>query len=119
MRLTTILLVATAVLPLPGLASEKPPAPESGHRQGLTLYVSKLGDNSDGRSWRTGFRTIQAALNAVPDDLGGHRVVIRPDTYAEANLDSKHKGAVGAYNTIFEPKLAGYKSRIPKPTATR
>ncbi len=62
--------------------------------------MSKLGDNSDGRSWRTAFRTIQAALDAIPDDLGGHRVIIRPDTYAEANLDSKHKGAVGAYNTI-------------------
>jgi hypothetical protein len=58
-----------------------------------TLYVSKLGNNSDGRSWRTAFRTIQAALDAIPDDLGGHRVIIRPDTYAEANLDSKH-GAV-------------------------
>jgi hypothetical protein len=36
----------------------------------------------------------------VPDNAGGHRIVIRPDTYAEANLDSKHKGAAGAYNVI-------------------
>ena len=36
----------------------------------------------------------------MPDDAGGHRVIIRPDTYAEANLDSKHKGAPGAYNVI-------------------
>jgi len=100
MRFNTILVLMTMVLPLLAAASEKASAPEFSHRQGLTLYVSKLGDNSDGRSWRTAFRTIQAALSAVPEDLGGHRVVIRPDTYAEANLDSKHKGAAGAYNTI-------------------
>ena len=29
-----------------------------------TLYVSKLGDNTDGRTWRTAFPTIQAALDA-------------------------------------------------------
>ena len=67
---------------------------------GLTIYVSRLGNNSDGRTWRTAFQTIQAALDAIPDDRGGHRVIIRPDTYAEANLDSKHKGVAGAYNTI-------------------
>ena len=81
-------------------AAQNSDAPPSQAHQGLTLYVSKLGDNSDGRSWRAAFQTIQAALDAVPDDLGGHRVVIRPDTYAEANLDSKHKGAAGAYNVI-------------------
>lgn len=25
----------------------------------MNLYVSKLGDNSDGRSWQKGFHTIQ------------------------------------------------------------
>ncbi|MBN2508501.1 MAG: hypothetical protein JXQ71_17620 [Verrucomicrobia bacterium] len=75
-----------------------PPAPAG--RQGATLHVSKRGDNTDGRSWRTAFHRIQAALDAVPDDRGGHRILIRPDTYAEANLDSKHKGAPGAYNVI-------------------
>lgn len=67
---------------------------------GVTLYVSKLGDNSNGSSWAHGFHTIQAALDAIPDDRGGHRIVVRPDTYAEANLDSKHKGAPGAYNVL-------------------
>jgi len=67
---------------------------------GLTFYVSKLGNNSDGRTWRTAFQTIQAALDGIPDDRGGHHVIIRPDTYAEANLDSKHAGAPGAYNSI-------------------
>ncbi|HUT45457.1 MAG TPA: hypothetical protein VMX36_04195 [Sedimentisphaerales bacterium] len=69
-------------------------------RKGVTLYVSRLGDNSDGSSWEKAFHTIQAALLAVPDDKGGHRVVIRPDTYAEANLYPAHKGAVGAYNLL-------------------
>ena len=71
----------------------------SGH-SGVTLYVSKLGDNSDGRSWKTAYNSIQAALLAVPDDQGGHHVVIRPDTYAEANLYPKFKGAEGSYNLL-------------------
>jgi len=29
---------------------------------GRTLYVSKLGDNSDGSSWSKAFTTVQAAL---------------------------------------------------------
>nr|MCU0981736.1 hypothetical protein [Pirellulaceae bacterium] len=50
-----------------------PAAPDyTGHR-GTTIYVSKLGDNSDGSSWPKAFHTIQAALLAVPDDRGGHR----------------------------------------------
>lgn len=70
-------------------------------RQGVTLYVSKLGDNTDGRTWHTAFRTIQAALSAVPDDRGGHCIAIRPDTYPEANLFPAHKGAAGAYNRLI------------------
>ncbi|NPV45503.1 MAG: hypothetical protein HPY69_00990 [Armatimonadetes bacterium] len=69
-------------------------------RQGVTLYVSKLGRNTDGLSWETAFTTIQAALNAIPDDQGGHRVIIRPDTYFENNLFVPHKGAAGAYNEL-------------------
>ena len=100
MKLNTLLLLAMAVLPSLGFAAESPAAVGAGHPQGLTLYVSKLGDNADGRSWRTAYKTLQAALDAITDDKGGHRIVVRPDTYAEANLDSKHKGAAGAYNTI-------------------
>lgn len=69
-------------------------------RNGVTLYVSKLGDNSDGLSWATAFTTVQAALNAIPDAQGGHRVVVRPDTYMEANLSVAHPGASGAYNEL-------------------
>jgi hypothetical protein len=69
-------------------------------RTGATIHVSKLGDNTDGRSWQTAFHTIQKALLAVPDDKGGHRVVVRPDTYMEANLYTTHKGAAGAYNEL-------------------
>ena len=71
----------------------------SGHK-GKTIYVSKLGDNSDGSSWRKAFHTIQAALLAVPDDQGGHQIIVRPDTYAEANLYPTFKGAQGAYNLL-------------------
>ena len=81
-------------------AAVEPPAPPATARRSATLYVSKLGQNTDGHSWSTAFHTIQAALDAVPDDRGGHRIIVRPDTYAEANLDSKHKGALGAYNVL-------------------
>ena len=71
----------------------------SGHK-GRTLYVSKLGNNSDGSSWAKAFHTLQAAFDAVPDSLGGHRIIVRPDTYVEANLRPAHRGAPGAYNEI-------------------
>jgi len=69
-------------------------------RHGATLYVSKLGDDSGGQSWKTAFHTIQKAMDAVPDDKGGHQVIIRPDTYVEANLAPAYKGAAAAYNTL-------------------
>lgn len=73
----------------------------AGPSSGATLYVSKLGDNSDGSSWAKAFTTIQAALQAIPDDQGGHRVIVRPDTYFEANLFPASKGAEGAYNELI------------------
>jgi hypothetical protein len=69
-------------------------------QQGMTLYVSKLGDNSDGSSWTKAFTTIQAALDAVPDENGGHRIIVRPDTYMEAMLSPAFKGAPDAYNEL-------------------
>jgi len=66
----------------------------------MDLYVSKLGDNSDGLSWQTAFNTIQQGLLAVPDDAGGHRVIVRPDTYMEANLYPAFSGAEGKYNKL-------------------
>ena len=69
-------------------------------QMGRTFFVSKLGDNSDGRSWATAFTEVQTALDAIPDDLGGHRIIVRPDTYIEANLLPAHPGAAGAYNEL-------------------
>ena len=60
-------------------ASWDPGAPDYTGNKGKTIHVSKLGDNSDGSTWAKAFHTIQAALLAVPDDKGGHRVVVRPD----------------------------------------
>ena len=77
-----------------------PPAPES-NRAGSVFYVSKLGDNTDGSSWIKAFHTIQAALDAIPDDKGGHRILIRPDTYMEAMLSPAFSGAAGAYNELI------------------
>ena len=65
---------------------------------GKVIYVSKLGDNSDGSNWRKAYHTIQAALSAVPDEKGGYKIIIRPDTYNEANLYPSYKGAAGSYN---------------------
>jgi hypothetical protein len=72
----------------------------TGHK-GKTIFVSKLGDNSDGSSWQKAFHTIQAALSAVPDNKGGHQIIIRPDTYVEANLAPAHPGAAGSYNALI------------------
>lgn len=69
-------------------------------RAGTTIYVSKLGDGTDGTSWEKAYRTIQHGLNAVPDAAGGHRIVVRPDTYMEAMLYPAHPGAPGAYNVL-------------------
>jgi len=84
------------------LQAEKwdPSAGNYSGRKGVSLYVSKLGDNSDGSSWAKAFHSIQAALLAVPDEKGGHRVIVRPDTYVEANLYPSQKGAAGAYNVL-------------------
>jgi len=86
-----------------GLRAETrgPKARDNAARSGVTLYVSKLGDDSDGSSWTKAFRTIQAALDAVPDGHGGHRIIVRPDTYVEANLAPAAKGATGAYNSLL------------------
>jgi len=99
----TILLLTllTAILSTCISRGSEPSAAPSDIRRGVTLYVSKLGDNSDGRSWKTAFHTIQKALYAVPDDEGGHHVIIRPDTYVEANLAPAHKGAAVAYNNLI------------------
>jgi len=75
-------------------------------RTGTTIYVSRLGDNSDGRSWTTAFTTVQAGLDAIPDNRGGHRVVVRPDTYMEANLHPAFPGAEGSYN-LFDVDFDG------------
>ena len=97
----TMIGAVLACCPARAAASPSDPAAEGyAGRKGLTLYVSKQGDNSDGSSWQKAFRTIQAAVSAVPDDRGGHRIVIRPDTYVEANLYAAHKGAIGAYNLL-------------------
>ncbi len=96
----SFLAVPVCLLISPLLLGLPPAASAQAARQGVTLHVSKLGDDSDGRSWKTAFRTIQKALDAVPDDQGGHRILVRPDTYMEANLAPAHKGAAGAYNSL-------------------
>lgn len=73
-------------------------APAEGPRG--VLYVSKIGSDTDGRTWQTAFHTVQQALSAVPDAEGGYRIVVRPDVYMESNLFPVQKGAQGAYNEI-------------------
>ncbi len=82
------------------VAGEPAAGPASGLPRGSTLYVSKLGDDSDGTSWAKAFRTVQKALAAAPNDRGGHRIVVRPDTYVEANLFPAHRGIKAAYNVL-------------------
>lgn len=87
-----------------------PAAPGYKGRKGTTLYVSKLGDNSNGSSWEKAFHTIQAAANAVPDDKGGHQIVLRPDTYLEHDIVGAFKGARGAYNLLVGDRDGRYGS---------
>ncbi|PQO44169.1 hypothetical protein [Blastopirellula marina] len=82
-------------------ATPDPTQPGYNGRVGTKIYVSKLGDGSDGKSWATAFPTIQQGLSAAPDDDGGHCVIVRPDVYVEANLAPANKGAAGAYNTLI------------------
>jgi len=100
----TILLLILLFLPnLSSFASitVDPSARNYKGRKGVGIYVSKSGNNSDGSSWKKAYHTIQAALSAIPDDKGGHMIIIRPDTYVEANLSPSYKGAQGAYNLLI------------------
>lgn len=81
-------------------ATWDPAAADYAGRKGTTLFVSKLGDNSDGSSWARALHTVQAALSAVPDAKGGHRIIVRPDVYMEQNLCAAFKAAPGAYNVL-------------------
>lgn len=92
-------MIGAMMLSLHAAVAEMPPAPRA--REGVTLYVSKIGDNSDGTSWAKAFHSVQAALQALPDADGGHRVIVRPDTYMEANLWPNQKGAADAYNELI------------------
>ena len=78
----------------------RPPRAARKRQESVDLYVSKLGDDSDGSSWQHAFATIQAGLCAVPDDKGAHRVIVRPDAYQEPNIYATHKGAAGRYNEL-------------------
>ena len=80
-------------------AEVAPAAQDQSHP--TTIHVSKLGDDTDGSSWGKAFRTIQKAFDMVPDARGGHRIIVRPDTYMEANLYPAHRGASGAYNELL------------------
>jgi len=85
------------------LAGENPVDPSAidyTGRKGVIIYVSKTGDNLDGSSWEKAYHTIQAGLSAVPDEKGGHVIIVRPDTYVEANLCTAYKGAKGSYNLL-------------------
>ncbi len=83
-----------------GQAAEEMSSLPAGDDRSVTFYVSKLGDNSDGSTWERAFTTVQAALDAIPDDQGGHHILVRPDTYMEANLLPRFRGAPGAYNVL-------------------
>ena len=77
-----------------------PSAPGYKGRKGITLYVSKAGNNTDGTSWKKAYHSIQAALSSIPDDKGGHMIIVRPDTYVEDNIFTAYKGAKGSYNLL-------------------
>lgn len=104
-EIKALTLIALLIASFPGLLSSAgivsdPTDANYSGKKGKTIYVSRLGDNSDGSSWKKAYCTIQAALSAIPDDKGGNVIIVRPDTYIEANLFPAFKGAKGAYNVI-------------------
>lgn len=104
LKVLAILLMYMSILPCSfafSTISVDPSAMDYIGRKGTIIYVSKLGDNSDGSCWRKAYHTIQTALSAIPDDKGGHKIIVRPDTYVEANLSPTGKGAQGAYNLLI------------------
>ena len=104
LRLLAVLLFSLLLLiNLSGFTTtaNDPSVPDYAGRRGKSIYVSKAGNNSDGSSWKKAYHTIQTALSAIPDDKGGHTIIIRPDTYVEANLSTAYKGAKGSYNLII------------------
>jgi hypothetical protein len=107
--LTCLVLLLAANLSTFIVGASEAFAASNGVHGGVKFYVSKMGDDTDGRSWETAFHTIQQALNAVPDDKGNHQIIVRPDTYVETNLAPAYKGAVSAYNSLvgdFDGSLA-------------
>ena len=52
----------------------------------MVFYVSKLGNDTDGLSWGSAFHSIQKALLAIPDDNGGHRIIVRPDVVSDDKM---------------------------------
>jgi hypothetical protein len=104
LRISSFLLLILLSLPrfsASGSANIDPSSPGYKGRKGITVYVSKVGNNSDGSSWKKAYHSIQEALSAIPDDKGGHMVIVRPDTYVEANLFTAYKGAKESYNLII------------------
>ena len=97
---TLSLLTFWAAVAAPPALAENAAAAAPADNPRLTIYVSRLGNDLDGSSWANAFTPIQAALSAVPDDRGGCRIAVRPDTYFEAMLYPAHKGAAGAYNEL-------------------
>ena len=78
-----------------------PAAADYTGRKGTVLLRVETGRQYRRQHLAKAFRTIQAALDAVPDDQGGHQIIVRPDTYVEANLAPAHQGASGAYNALI------------------
>ncbi len=114
-------IILLILLSLPNLSANSsttvdPSSPDYKGRRGKSIYVSKRGNNSDGSSWGKAFHTIQAALLSVPDEKGGHTIIVCPGTYVEANLYTSYKGEKGAYNVLIgdtDGKLgSGSKGRI-------
>lgn len=101
-RALSILLLCLLFLPkVFASGAVDPSSPDYTGRKWKNIFVSKLGDNSDGGSWEKAFNSIQAALSAIPDEKGGHTIIIRPDTYVEANLSTAFKGAKESYNLLI------------------
>ena len=81
MRLPVLITCLLSAMLCQSKCAEISPAPAR------TLFVSKLGDDSNGSvPGHTPSARSKVRSSALTDDHGGWRIVIRPDTYMEANL---------------------------------
>lgn len=65
-----------------------------------TFYVTELGSGKSTNTRATAFTAVQAAMDAIQDDAGGHRMIVRLNTYMKAILLSRYRNGAGPVGPV-------------------